>query len=330
MARLFGTDGVRGVANRELTPELAFKLGYAAAVVLGAAEGGPSVFVVGKDTRISGDLLECALASGVMAAGGHVWRLGVIPTPGVAYTTRTIGAAAGIMISASHNPMEDNGIKFFGPDGFKLLDAKEDEIEAQMGHVDAASRPTGADVGRMRDYPEALAAYITFLQGTVRHSLSGMVVAIDTANGAAYEVAPRVLQALGADVHVFSAEPDGCNINVACGSTHPEALAAKMKAIGAHVGLTFDGDADRLIAIDEQGQIVDGDRVMLICAQDLVARGALRGHTLVTTVMSNYGFVKAAKELGIELVRTSVGDRYVMEAMRDGGFMLGGEQSGHV
>lgn len=330
MARLFGTDGVRGIANRELTPELAFRLGYAAALVLGQPEQGPTRFVVGKDTRISGDLLECALSSGVMAAGADVWRLGVIPTPGVAYTARTVGATAGIMISASHNPMEDNGIKFFGSDGFKLLDAKEDEIEAQIGQLESHARPIGSNVGRMREYPEAVDAYVSFLQKTVRHPFTGMVVAVDAAHGAAYEVAPRVLRALGAEVHVFFAAPDGTNINVACGSTHPEALARKMKEVGAKIGLAFDGDADRLIAIDEHGELIDGDRVMLICAQDLVGRGALRGHTLVTTVMSNYGFVKAAKELGIELVRTSVGDRYVMEAMRDGGFMLGGEQSGHV
>jgi len=330
LTRLFGTDGVRGVANRELTPELAFRLGFAAACLLRPAADQHARFVVGKDTRISGDLLENALCAGVMSAGGDVWRLGVIPTPGVAYCTRTLGAAAGIMISASHNPMEDNGIKFFGADGFKLVDSKEDEIEELMAHIDEWERPVGAAVGRITEHHEAADAYVAFLLKTVRHPLTGMKIAIDAANGAAFEVAPRVFRMLGAEVYVVAVEPDGLNINVQCGSTHPEALAARMRELGAQVGLAFDGDADRLIAIDEKGEIIDGDRVMLICARDLQARGELRGHTLVTTVMSNYGFVKAAKEIGIELVRTSVGDRYVMEAMREGGYTLGGEQSGHV
>ncbi|MCY0900988.1 MAG: phosphoglucosamine mutase [Firmicutes bacterium] len=328
MTRLFGTDGVRGVANRELTPELAFQLGFAATRVL--ATETEKTFVVGRDTRVSGDLLECALCAGVMSAGGDVWRLGVIPTPGVAYVTRTSGSAAGIMISASHNPMEDNGIKFFGADGFKLLDAIEDEMETQMTRVTHADRPTGAHVGRLHDHPAAVDAYMQFLRGTVRHRFDGMKVVVDAANGAAYEVAPLLLRSLGADVTVISANPDGTNINVHCGSTHPEMLAEQVRETGADVGLAFDGDADRLIAVDAAGHLVDGDRIMLICARDLQSRGALRAHTLVTTVMSNYGFVKAAREQGIELVRTAVGDRYVMEAMRDGGYTLGGEQSGHV
>ena len=330
MARLFGTDGVRGIANRELTPELAFRLGYAAACVLGARETEAPFFVIGKDTRYSGDLLEAALVAGVMTAGVNVCPLGVIPTPGVAYVTRISGAAAGVMISASHNPMEDNGIKFFGADGFKLFDAVEDEIEAQMERLDECERPVGSGVGRVVEKTHGIAEYAAFLHDTVRHSLAGLKVAVDAAHGAAYELAARVLADLGADVQLFAAEPDGTNINVTCGSTHPAHIAQRVRECGADVGLAFDGDADRLIAVDERGNIVDGDRVMLICAKDMTRRGTLFGQTVVTTVMSNYGFIKAARELELELVRTAVGDRYVMEAMRDGGYVLGGEQSGHV
>ena len=336
MGRLFGTDGVRGVANRELTPELAFSLGFAAARAWRERSAGQSAAdgrafaVVGKDTRLSGDMLECALTAGILAAGFDVWRLGVIPTPGVAYVARTAGAAAGVMISASHNPMEDNGIKFFGPDGFKLLDAEEDRIEAILSGDDRTERPVGSGLGRVRERGDLREAYAVFLRGTVRHSFAGLRVAVDAANGAAYELAAEVLRELGADVRLLHAEPDGANINVGCGSTHPDEIRRFTLAAGAHAGLAFDGDADRLIAVDEAGGIVDGDRVMLICGRDLRERGLLHGHTVVSTVMSNYGFVKAAREAGIELVRTSVGDRYVMEAMREGGFVLGGEQSGHV
>ncbi|MHB1628064.1 MAG: phosphoglucosamine mutase [Bacilli bacterium] len=330
MARLFGTDGVRGVANRELTPELAFRLGFAAACVLGAGETEAPFFVIGKDTRHSGDLLEAALMAGVMAAGVDVCPLGVIPTPGVAYVTRISGALAGVMISASHNPMEDNGIKFFGADGFKLFDAVEDEIEAQMDRLGGCERPTGSGVGKIVRKTPGIAEYAAFLRQTVRRSFAGLRIAVDAAHGAAYELAARVLTDLGADVHLFAAEPDGVNINVACGSTHPAHIAQRVRECGADVGLAFDGDADRLIAADERGNIVDGDRVMLICAKDMTQRGALLGQTIVTTIMSNYGFVKAARDLDFELVRTAVGDRYVMEAMREGGYVLGGEQSGHV
>lgn len=330
MGRLFGTDGVRGVANRELTPELAFKLGFAAACVLRAKSHEHTFFVIGKDTRFSGDLLESSLASGVMAAGVNVWRLGVIPTPGVAYVTRTMKATAGVMISASHNPMEDNGIKFFGGDGFKLLDAEEDDIEEQIENISSCERPVGAGIGRISERHDLVAIYEQFLCGSVRHKFTGLRIAVDAAHGAAYEIAADVLRTLGAEVHLYCAEPDGTNINVRCGSTHPDEVARRVREVGAQLGLAFDGDADRLIAVDEQGKIVDGDRQMLICATDMKQRGVLRGHTVVTTVMSNYGFVKAARELGLELVRTSVGDRYVMEAMREGGYVLGGEQSGHV
>ncbi len=330
VSRLFGTDGVRGVANRELTPELAFRLGFAAACVLQSVNQEHRFFVIGKDTRYSGDLLEAALAAGVMAAGVDVWQLGIIPTPGVAYVTRTVGAAAGVMISASHNPMEDNGIKFFGADGFKLLDATEDDIEVQMADLQSCARPTGAGIGRITVRKDLVQDYVKFLRGTVRNSFSTLKVAVDAAHGAAYEIAAQVLRDLGANVEVFCAEPDGTNINVRCGSTHPDEIVRRVREVKADVGISFDGDADRLIAVDEAGRIVDGDCTMLICARDMLERGILRGHTVVTTVMSNYGFVKAARELGLELVRTSVGDRYVMEAMRDGGYVLGGEQSGHV
>lgn len=330
MARLFGTDGVRGIANQELTPELAFRLGFAAARVLSIQQTQRPYFIVGKDTRYSGDLLEAALTAGVMAAGVDVWSLGIIPTPGVAYVTRTVGAAAGVMISASHNPMEDNGIKFFGGDGFKLLDATEDAIEEQMEHLEQGVRPIGSNIGRMMERRDLVDDYAQFLQGTVRQSLSSLRIVIDAANGAAYRLAGEVFRSLGADVVEFYHEPDGTNINVRCGSTHPDAIATKVKELHADVGLAFDGDADRLIAVDDLGRMIDGDRTMLICAKAMLARGDLRGHTVVATVMSNYGFIKAARDLGIELVRTSVGDRYVMEAMREGGYVLGGEQSGHV
>ncbi len=329
MARLFGTDGVRGVANRDLTPELAFQLGYAAARVLWTAQSNP-FFVVGKDTRYSGDLLENALISGVLSAGVDAVQLGVLPTPGVAYLTRAMKATAGVMISASHNPMQDNGIKFFGADGFKLLDAIEDLIEAELEKIAVVDRPIGDAVGRIRHHHQGLKDYMEFLKGTVRHSLSGIKVVVDAANGAAYAMAGDILRDLGVMVNVFHAEPDGKNINVNCGSMHPDTIARLVQETGADVGLAFDGDADRLIAIDEKGQFVDGDRIMLICALDMESRGELVNHTVVTTVMSNYGFLKASRQLGLQLVRTAVGDRYVMEAMREGGYVLGGEQSGHV
>lgn len=329
MARLFGTDGVRGVANRDLTPELVFQLGYAAARVLCENQDNP-FFVVGKDTRYSGDMLESALISGVLSAGVDVVQLGVLPTPGVAYVTRSMGATAGVMISASHNPMQDNGIKFFGADGFKLLDAIEDMIELELGRIVPADRPIGDAVGRVRHHHHGLRDYMEFLKETVRHPFTGLKIAVDAANGAAYAMAGEVLRSLGADVFLFHAEPDGANINVHCGSTHPHTIAKLVRETGADVGLAFDGDADRLIAVDEKGCVIDGDRIMLICAMDMERRGELKNHTVVTTVMSNYGFMKAARQLGLNVVKTAVGDRYVMEAMRDGEYVLGGEQSGHV
>jgi phosphoglucosamine mutase len=329
LSRLFGTDGVRGVANRELTPELAFQLGRAGAHVLTGGRRGARI-VVGKDTRISGDMLEAALVSGILSVGVDVLRLGVITTPGVAYLTRHLGAQAGVMISASHNPVEDNGIKFFSDAGFKLPDEVEDEIEhAIRAGVEHLPRPVGGDIGRIYDEP-AVEKYIEFLLGTVEHRFDGLHVVLDCGNGAASAIAPAVFRRLGAKVTVLNDCPDGVNINVRCGSTHPHVVQRAVIETGADVGLTFDGDADRLIAVDHTGAVADGDFVMAICARAMQERGTLRHDTVVATVMSNLGFIKAMEGLGIRVERTAVGDRYVMEAMRRGGYVLGGEQSGHI
>ncbi|MCL6597478.1 MAG: phosphoglucosamine mutase [Alicyclobacillus macrosporangiidus] len=329
MGKWFGTDGVRGVANRDLTPELAFRLGRIGAYVL-AKEGTGGRVVIGKDTRISSDMLEAALVSGVLSMGVNVLRLGVISTPGVAYLTRHLNADAGVMISASHNPVEDNGIKFFGADGFKLLDQAEDEIERWLGEAeDHLPRPVGSGVGRVYDEP-AEDEYVRFLAGTVRHRMDGLKVVLDCANGAASRIAPRVFRQLGAEVTVLNDQPDGVNINVGCGSTHPQVVQRAVLDAGADVGLAFDGDADRVIAVDHTGQVIDGDFILAVCGRALKAQGRLKGDTVVATVMSNLGFVKAMENLGIRVQTTRVGDRYVMEAMREGGYVLGGEQSGHV
>ncbi|KIL41900.1 phosphoglucosamine mutase [Gordoniibacillus kamchatkensis] len=330
MGRYFGTDGVRGVANQELTPELAYRLGRAGAYLLTAGKARASV-VVGKDTRISGDLLESALIAGILSVGADAIRAGVIPTPGVAYLTRTLAADAGVMISASHNPAADNGIKFFGSDGFKLVDEMEQQIEALLDHTDdAIPRPVGAEVGRVLERQDACGMYVNYLAGTTRERLDGMKIVMDCANGAAAAIAPEVLRALGANVIPLAAAPNGVNINVNCGSTHPSALQDAVVREGAQLGLAFDGDADRLIAVDETGELVDGDYIAAILARSLLAAGKLDHRTVVTTVMSNMGFVKAMKLLNINVVQTAVGDRNVMEAMRQGGYVLGGEQSGHM
>ena len=330
MGKYFGTDDVRGVANRELTPELAFKIGRCGGVVLAGKTERPKV-VIGRDTRISGAMLENALAAGLLSIGADVIRLGVVTTPAVAYLTRVMGADAGVMISASHNPVEDNGIKFFGGDGFKLLDETEAEIERLMDlPEDTLPRPVGGDVGRITDDPDAKQRYIDYLQTTVRHRFDGLRIVLDCAHGAAYELAPAVFRALGADVIAYGAEPDGLNINAGVGSTHPEMLAAKVVELKADVGLAFDGDADRLIAIDEHGAITDGDYVLCICGDAMKREGRLKRDTVVTTVMANIGFFQAAKALGLKTAQTAVGDRYVMEEMVRGGYNLGGEQSGHV
>jgi phosphoglucosamine mutase len=329
MGRLFGTDGVRGVANTELSPELAFRLGRIGAYVLTKGKKNPHI-VVGKDTRASGDLLESALIAGILSAGAHVWKVGVVSTPAVAFLTRYLNADAGVMISASHNPVQDNGIKFFGGDGFKLLDSQEDEIEAFLNDQDTLPRPIGVEVGRAYERQDAVELYKKFLISTVQNRFDGLTVVLDCANGAAHDIAPDVFRRLGANVIALHAQPDGSNINVKCGSTHPEVIQEAVLQHNAQIALSFDGDADRLIAADEKGQLADGDFVMAICGRALKQRGELTHDTIVSTVMSNVGFMKATKQLGINVVKTSVGDRYVMEAMREGGYILGGEQSGHI
>lgn len=330
MGKYFGTDGVRGVANQGLTPELAFRLGRFGAYVLTKGKKRPKI-VVGRDTRLSGEMLESALISGMLSIGCDVFRLGVITTPGVAFLTRHLEADAGVMISASHNPFEDNGIKFFGADGYKLSDETEAEIESLLIQKDDnLPRPTGEEVGRVTDQLDAAQAYLEHLKQTIDTDLCGMHIVVDCANGAAYELAPMLLRDLGADVTTISANPDGVNINVDCGSTHPKRLQEEVLKQQAHLGLAFDGDADRLIAVDENGNVVDGDQIMSICGAYMKENGTLKGDTIVTTVMSNIGFFKAAEKLEIATEQTKVGDRYVMEKMREGGFNLGGEQSGHI
>lgn len=330
MGNYFGTDGVRGVANKELTPELAFKIGRCGGVVLAGKVERPKV-VIGLDTRVSGPMLESALIAGLLSIGADVVRLGVVTTPAVAYLTRELDADAGVMISASHNPVEDNGIKFFGGDGFKLLDETEAAIERLMdAESDELARPVGGGIGRVYEDFEAKHRYTDYLKTTLKHPFAGLKIVLDCANGAAYELAPAVFRSLGAEVFTLGCEPDGLNINDGVGSTHPEKLAALVKETGADLGLAFDGDADRLIAIDENGEEVDGDYVLCICGDAMRRDGRLKRDTVVTTVMANIGFFKAAEKLELRTAKTAVGDRYVMEEMVRGGYNLGGEQSGHV
>lgn len=330
MGKYFGTDGVRGEANVELTPELAFKLGRFGGYVLSQHETDvPRVFVA-RDTRISGQMLEAALVAGLLSAGIHVYKLGVLATPGVAHLVKTEKASAGVMISASHNPAQDNGIKFFAGDGFKLDDALEAEIEALLdAEEDTLPRPSAQGLGDVVDYPEGLRKYESFLVSTGTQ-LEGMKVALDTANGAASTSARQIFADLGADLTVMAEDPDGLNINEGVGSTHPEKLQELVKETGSQIGLAFDGDSDRLIAVDENGDLVDGDRIMYIVGKYLADRGLLAKNTIVTTVMSNLGFHKALDREGIEKAVTAVGDRYVVEEMRKEGYNVGGEQSGHV
>lgn len=332
MGKLFGTDGIRGVANQELTPELAFKVGRVGGYVLTKHQSeGKAKVVVGRDTRVSGIMLESALIAGLLSIGAEVVRLGVISTPGVAYMTKALGAQAGVMISASHNPVEDNGIKFFGGDGYKLLDAMEDEIEQTLAQdVDTLPRPIGADVGTITDYFEGAQKYISYLKSTVSGDFAGLKIVIDCANGAVSALAPRLLADLEADVIPITSNPNGTNINLQCGSTHPENLQKAVVEHEAHLGLAFDGDADRLIAVDEQGNLVDGDHILYICGTALKNKGKLQQDTIVSTVMANYGLNAALQSAGIAMKQTAVGDRYVMEEMRKGNYNLGGEQSGHV
>ena len=330
MGKYFGTDGVRGEANVELTPELAFKLGRFGGYVLSQHEEETPLVFVGRDTRISGEMLEHALIAGLLSVGIRVYKLGVIATPGVAYLVRTEKASAGVMISASHNPALDNGIKFFGGDGFKLDDDRELEIEALLDAAeDTLPRPSAQGLGTVMEYPEGLRKYQEFLVST-GVQLEGMHVVLDTANGAASTSARQIFADLGAQLTVIGENPDGLNINDGVGSTHPEHLQEKVKEVGAAIGLAFDGDSDRLIAVDENGEIVDGDKIMYIIGSYFSSKGLLEKNTIVTTVMSNLGFHKAldAKEIQKEI--TAVGDRYVVEEMRKSGYNLGGEQSGHV
>lgn len=331
MARLFGTDGVRGLANDSLTAELAVDLSVAAAHVLGEAgafEGHRPVAVVGRDTRISGQFLEAAVVAGLASAGVDVRLLGVLPTPGVAYLTGALGADLGVMLSASHNPMPDNGIKFLARGGVKLDDAIEVAIEQRLR--ESWDRPTGGGVGRVSTYDEAVDRYAAHLVATLPTRVDGIRVVLDCAHGAASLAGPKALAAAGAEVVAINAEPDGLNINDGCGSTHLDVLQKAVVEHGADVGFALDGDADRCLAVDHEGNVVDGDQILAVLALGMRAAGRLHADTVVATVMSNLGFVQAMRREGIGVRQTKVGDRYVLEAMKAGGYSLGGEQSGHV
>lgn len=326
--RIFGTDGVRGVANADLTPELAFRIGRAAAVVLAHEVEPARPVVVGRDTRISGPMLEAALVAGICSAGRDVLLVGVLPTPAVALITRAIEAAAGAMISASHNPIADNGIKLFGGDGFKLCDALEAEIEDVIVR-DGGPRPTGLEIGGVKS---ALGLQQRYLVHLMEHggALAGLKVVVDGAFGAAYGVGPEALRRLGATVHPINCEPDGSRINVACGATHLDSLIAEVKRHPGSVGVAFDGDADRALFVDEEGDVVNGDQVLALLAAEMQRNGELPCGVVVATVMSNVGLERALHELGLRLERAAVGDRYVLEKMQAGHHPLGGEQSGHI
>ncbi len=331
MGHLFGTDGVRGIANQDLTAELALDLSVAAAHVLGDVgefEGHRPVAVVGRDPRASGEFLEAAVVAGLASAGVDVLRVGILPTPAVAYLTDSLRADLGVVLSASHNPMPDNGIKFFASGGHKLPDEIEDEIERRIG--EDWQRPVGAAVGRVRNYPAGSDSYIGHLVGSLPHSLDGMKVVIDCAHGAAYAVAPEALRRAGADVVCIGAEPDGLNINDGYGSTHIGRLQEAVRVHRADAGIAHDGDADRCVAVDASGVVVDGDQILAVLALSMREVGVLAHDTVVATVMSNLGFRLAMEREGVRVVETAVGDRYVLEAMKAGGFSLGGEQSGHV
>jgi phosphoglucosamine mutase len=329
MARLFGTDGVRGLANGDLTPELALAVAASAARVLAAHDRSHRpVAVVGRDPRASGEMLEAAVVAGLASAGADVLRVGVQPTPAVAHLVGALHADLGVMISASHNPMPDNGIKLFAAGGHKLPDGIEDEIEA--GLESDAVRPTGAEIGRVSDVADALDRYTQHLLDAIPHPLTGLRVVVDCANGAASFAAPEVYRKAGAEVIAIHAEPDGININEDCGSTHIEKLQAAVREHRADLGIAHDGDADRCLAVDASGQLVDGDQIMAVLALAMAEAGELTQGTLVATVMSNLGLHLAMRENGVNLRTTAVGDRYVLEELRAGGYALGGEQSGHV
>jgi len=330
MGKLFGTDGVRGIANTELRPEFAFDLGRAATALFGGEHDRP-VFVIGRDTRISGTMLEAALAAGICSAGGEAILVGQVPTPAVAYLTRHVKAQAGVVISASHNPFPDNGIKFFAGNGYKLPDAVEEQLEdLVLNRMHSLPRPSGAGIGTITHRPELINEYINYVASTVDTDFSNLKVVVDCANGAAFEVAPAILKRLGAEVIVINNKPNGTNINDNCGSTHLAGLQAAVLEQKADFGIAHDGDADRCMAVDETGEVVDGDKIMVICALAALKQGTLTDNTLVVTVMSNIGLHQAIKEAGGKVIVTPVGDRYVLEAMLEHGLVLGGEQSGHI
>ena len=332
MGKFFGTDGVRGEANSVLTADLAYRLGKASAYIL-KQEGrnGLKAMVIGKDTRISGDMLEASLIAGICSAGVDVYKAGVIPTPAVAVLTRKLQAMAGVVISASHNPYDDNGIKFFGPTGQKLSDQEELAIEALLeGDLSDIPTPKGADLGRVHEYSEGAAHYVSFIKERVDGDFNGLRVVVDCANGAASKIAPQLLQDMGAEVMAIYHSPNGININDGCGSTHLEALQHAVVEEGADLGLAYDGDADRLLAVDHRGQQVDGDQLLAIFAMYLKAQEELTGDLLVATVMSNMGLKMALKTIGVSVAECKVGDRYVIEKMEETGAILGGEQSGHI
>ena len=337
MGRLFGTDGVRGLANADLSPELALRVAAAAAHVLSeslragsSTSGRAPVAVVGRDPRASGEMLEAAVVAGLTSAGATVIRVGVLPSPAVAFLTAEARADLGVMLSASHNPMPDNGIKIFAAGGHKLPDEIEDQIEATVADPVAWPRPTGAHIGRAHDLLDGAEHYVKHLVDSTPHPLTGVRVVVDCANGAAAEVGPEAYRQAGADVIAINAEPDGLNINEKCGSTHLEVVREAVLAHGANLGLAHDGDADRCLAVDSAGEVVDGDQIMAILALAMRDEGTLTDDTLVATVMSNLGLRLAMEQAGIRLIETKVGDRYVLEALRAGGFALGGEQSGHI
>ena len=333
MSRLFGTDGVRGEANITLMPELAYRLGRAATLYFGKKVTKQPRILIGRDTRISGQLFETALAAGICSAGGVAIVIGIIPTPAIAYLARKLKATAGIVISASHNPFQDNGIKFFGGDGYKLPDAVEDELESIVHRLetkDDMERPTGEKIGRIEYRNDLVNQYIDYLCTSCEEHFDGMKIVLDCANGAAYEAMPKILRRLGAKLKVIHALPNGVNINDGCGSTHMESLQKAVLENHADFGIAHDGDADRCLCVDEKGQIIDGDHILIMCATEMMKEGRLKDNTVVTTVMSNIGFHQALKTAGGRAEITKVGDRYVLENMLANGYNLGGEQSGHI
>ena len=330
MSRMFGTDGVRGIANNELTAQMAYDLGRAGAFVLTEGTHKPKILVA-KDTRISGDMLESALVAGILSVGAEAVCLGVIPTPAIAYLNREYGADAGVMISASHNPVEYNGIKFFDNKGYKLSDDLEDQIQSVIeSGFEGVPSPVGVHLGKKRKETGAIDDYIDFAKSTIGTNLKGLRVALDCANGACYEAGVKAFRDLGAEVYVINDNPDGTNINENCGSTHPEELMEYVVKKKCDCGFAFDGDADRCLAVDENGVLIDGDHILTMCAKDLKDSGRLKDNTLVVTVMSNLGLKIACEREGINLEVTKVGDRYVLENMVNNGYIIGGEQSGHV